>query len=113
MARLRPYHGVEDKHKFEALRADMTSSGWKGAPLVAVGNDLITGSHRYHAWVAAGKPERQIPVVQLRDLYKANGLSLTKVMREEKVRGPDDANFIYVLDALPDAVKEEYGIDIH
>jgi hypothetical protein len=73
----KPYHSVLDEEKLAALIADMLENGWRGMPVVADGNCLITGSHRWHAvreiekMHEAGKTDTEVllHVVDIRDIY--------------------------------------------
>jgi ParB-like nuclease domain len=63
---LHPYHGVQDREKFDELVLSMVENGWVGAPLVKYGNQLLTGSHRFAAAKASGTP---VMVVDLMDVF--------------------------------------------
>ena len=41
-----PFHEVRDIEKLNELVASMQANGWQGMPLVADGEQLITGAHR-------------------------------------------------------------------
>ena len=60
-----PFHGICDEGKLNDLIASMSANGWQGAPLVADGDQLVTGAHR---WVAAREVEINAPVVDIRGL---------------------------------------------
>lgn len=104
-----PLHEITDEAKLETLTAAMTSAGWVGAPLVAFGDDLITGTHRYAAALAA---DIEIPVIQLADLFAAAGLDLGQTCEEEDAFDTRDGNFKFVANTLPSDLLEEYGIEI-
>lgn len=64
-----PLHEVRDADKLATLVAAMRRDGWQGRPLLAMPNgdgvQLLTGSHRYAAAVAAGL--ETVPVVCIPD----------------------------------------------
>lgn len=101
------YHEVRDAEKLQSLIASMESNGWQGAPLVAIGDELITGSHRYAAWREVFDTDYGLPVVQLADIFEESGLDLDATMEEENYE------LVWVLEALSHEVREEYGIDVH
>ena len=54
-----PPHEVRDQNKYEALVISMTSHGWRGRPLLAIGYgdgtyQALTGSHRIQAAIDTG-----------------------------------------------------------
>lgn len=62
-----PCHAVRDKAKLEALTLSMEAIGWIGGPIVKLGDQLLTGSHRFAAALAAGLTE--IPVIEFFDAF--------------------------------------------
>jgi ParB-like chromosome segregation protein Spo0J len=66
-----PYHGIQDKAKFEALAASMRKDGWVGAPLVVHSGYLLTGPHRYAAALMVGREDYgfEVPTVDLTDEF--------------------------------------------
>lgn len=104
-------HGIDDRAKLAALTNDMLTNGWVGAPLVAWGdNDLITGTHRYHAAIAADLDN--IPVVNLEDLYEEAGLDFEALWNDHGQPSYGDAEMVWLIHELPETIRAEYGVDI-
>jgi ParB-like chromosome segregation protein Spo0J len=104
---LYPYHGVQDRAKFEALVADMTENGWVGAPLVKFDGYLLTGSHRYFAACELGL---EIPVVDLFDVFCVDQDEVIAV-----VQGSDNWQREVTQLAIEDntEIAADLGMDIH
>lgn len=101
---------ITDRSKLEALKRDMETNGWKGAPLVQWGDDsLITGSHRY---AAAKMTDTQIPTVQLESLFEEAGLDFNELWEEEGEPSYGEPGMVYLLSHLPSDIREKYGIDL-
>ena len=59
----KPPHEVKNYRKYETLVNRMKKYGWQGAPLLADGEQLLTGSHRYEAVLTVG-----IDILQVTDV---------------------------------------------
>jgi hypothetical protein len=103
-----PRHEVYDPAKRDQLAADMTATGWQGAPIVADAEtaQAITGSHRVSA---ANLAEIEIPAVDLADLTQACGIDLWEFVAD--YADLEDA-LPHLCAALPADVREAYGLDI-
>jgi hypothetical protein len=101
-----PYHDIRDEAKLSELVASMQVHGWQGAPLVADGDQLITGSHRY---VAAEQAGIVALVVDIRDIYP----EWDALHAEYGAPTIDESDYTFALADLPTALREEYGIDAH
>lgn len=101
-----PFHEVRDQDKLANLVASMEVHGWQGAPLVADGEQLVTGTHRY---AAAQALEITAPVVDIRDIYP----EWDALHAEYGYPTADEYEYTCALAALPEALKAEYGIDAH
>lgn len=100
-----PLNGIEDLQKVTTIARSLLSSGWLGAELVAVGDELITGSHRFYAARSIGWSDSQIPVVQLDDLVP--GLL---ELHDYPGIGTDD--FVYMIETgVPLNLRVKYGIE--
>jgi hypothetical protein len=100
-----PLNGVEDQSKLFEIATSLETNGWVGIELVAIGDELITGSHRYHAARSIGWSDSQIPVIQLEDL--APGLLAS---HDYPSIGSDD--FIYMIESgIKLDVRSKYGIE--
>lgn len=100
------YHEVRDQAKLAELICSMERHGWQGAPLVADGDQLLTGSHRYPAALAAGiTPE----VVDIRDICP----EWDAIHADEGSPIIGEIEYVWALERIPAAVREAYGIDIH
>ena len=100
------YHQVIDQGKLADLITSMERNGWQGAPLVADGEDLITGSHRYPASIAAGIVAS---VIDIRDIYP----EWETLHAEYDYPTIDSPDYVSALDQLPQSLRDEYGIDVH
>jgi hypothetical protein len=101
------YHQPEDEAKITALIESMEADGWKGAPLVVDGDQLLTGMHRYEATRRLEWRWQDVPVIEIADVFEEAGLDYQAAMQEA---GYD---LVTALCELPEAVRDEYGIDIH
>ena len=101
-----PFHGICDEGKLNDLIASMSANGWQGAPLVADGDQLVTGAHR---WVAAREVEINAPVVDIRDIYPERDT----LHAEYGTPTADERDYTDALIALPQALRDAYGIDAH
>jgi len=76
---------ADNEDTIKALIASMSKNGWVGAPLVKDegGEELFTGSHRYHVWVKVldFDPE-DIPMIGVVDLFEEAGLSYVELMQD-------------------------------
>jgi hypothetical protein len=61
----KPPHKVKDIKRYKKLVERMQLHGWQGSPLLADGNELLTGSHRFAAAETAGI---DLQVVDVREL---------------------------------------------
>jgi len=89
--------------------------GWTGSPLVADGEQLITGTHRHYAWTRLlDNDEADIPTVDIRDIFSTEGLDYDALMADEMQYSIWDDAIVYVIDHyLSPTIRNEYGIDIH
>lgn len=99
-----PVHEVRNEDKLESLKASMTENGWTGADLVADGDQLLTGSHRYAAWVGIGNDPEELPVIDIRDIF-ISGTSWDELMED----GGHDTE--WALSRYPQGVQHRYGFD--
>jgi len=103
-------HDIDDPGKLHALTLGMERDGWQGAPLVAVGTQLLTGAHRAVAAEAVGiRP----PVVQLEDILPGAHSALREAVNEH---GWGDTAVQIMRDAIRAddamiAVADEYGLE--
>ena len=112
---MQTYHEPTDEAKVAEIAASMESDGWVGAPLVTWGDELLlTGAHRYTAAKSLAWPDSDIPTVDIADLAAAQGIDWDAHCAEWDVDGIDSGMLPYAInDAIPAAVRDEYGIDIH
>jgi hypothetical protein len=107
-------HEVRDTGKALVLAAHIKRHGWQGAALVADGEQLLTGSHRYPAAKLVGLTDAEIPTTDVRDLFAGAGLDFDATWAEaEDIYGDWYPAMVHTLAALPAAIRDEYGIDIH
>lgn len=105
-------HEVRDEAKVIVLAAHIKRHGWQGAPLVVEGDRLLTGTHRYAACQLLGMGDGEIPTIAVADLFAEAGLDFAATFADED-RGDWYHAMVWTLEALPAAVRDEYGIDIH
>lgn len=105
---MNPYHTPDDAQKVSDIAESMERDGWIGAPLVADGEQLLTGAHRYHAaYRVLDWTDAQIPVIDVREIFEAHGLSYDALLEDE------DGDVVYTITHyLPQSARDEYGIDI-
>lgn len=102
---------VNDQAKYDALVTDFATVGWQGEPLVKWGeSDLITGSHRYAAAKAAGLDNDDIPMIDLEEVFAEAGLDFDALHAEYDHPTYSEIWFSGLLDELPAAIIEKYGI---
>ena len=63
-----PYHEVCDRAKFDELVKSMTANGWQGAPIVNLGGQLLTGSHRFAACREVGLNPLVVDILDIIDV---------------------------------------------
>jgi len=108
-------HEITDAAKAQALAEAMARDGWTGSPLVADGDQLITGTHRHYAWTRLlDNDEADIPTIDIRDIFAAEGLNYDALMADEMQYSIWDDAIVYVLTHYLSAdTCDRYGIDIH
>ena len=76
--KLIPPHDVDDVQKVETLGSSLQTNGWIGPPLLIVGTQALTGTHRLAAAKSAGI--RLVPVIELSSLAgDADGITTLNV----------------------------------
>lgn len=110
---MRALHEVEDAAKVETLAEAMVADGWVGAPLVVWDDALLTGVHRYAAAMSLDWTDAEVPTIAVEDVFAEAGLDFAAVCAEEMCDDSNSADLVYVLNVLPAAVRDAYGIDLH
>lgn len=111
---LLPPHEARDQGKLTALVAAMQADGWIGAPIVAAGDQALTGSHRIAAAEAAKLDE--IPTVDVADLLAEQGQSWCDLVEEMAECGASTPWYEVACrlgDHLPADIIAHYGLDMH
>ena len=106
-----PPHDAFDAAKTAALADDMDARGWVGAPLVAFGEQLVTGSHRYAAAQSLDWTDADVPTVSLDDVFEDAGLDFAAIYDDHNA--PDFGSFDFghmIATELPAEVRARYGI---
>lgn len=107
--KMQTVHEERDGGKTQLLIEDMSVNGWQGCPLVADGDQLITGTHRY---IAAQALDIAVPTIQLDELYALAGLNMVALHETHGSPTINELAFVDFLSELPTAMIQEYGIDI-
>jgi hypothetical protein len=107
-----PYHEACDRAKFDELVKSMTANGWQGAPIVNLGGQLITGSHRFAACQEVGLNPLVVDIldiidVEFDDLMGEYGLGSAEEALE------DLPMFCELLRTERPELASYLGIDIH
>lgn len=99
-------HDIRDGAKLNKLMASMREQGWQGQDLVADGDQLLTGTHRFFAWTMIGNDADEIPVIDIRDLnVYLGGFTWDEVLEDA---GGDTE---FALTRFPQSVQQRYGFD--
>lgn len=101
-----PFHEIRDIKKLHELVASMRANGWQGAPLVADGEQLITGAHRC---VAAQNAGIALEVVDIRDIYPEWDV----LHAEYGCPTANEREYVFALEDLPVELRDRFGIDAH
>lgn len=108
---LDPLNAAHDTTRLDTLTASLAERGWVGPPVVAVGEQALTGSHRLWAadrlWYE--DIEIRVPRVQVADLCELYGVDWYAV-RDENADDIDAA--VAVAEMLPAGVRDYLGMDI-
>lgn len=117
---LNPYHEVRDAAKVAELSASMEAHGWIGAPIVTDGDfQALTGVHRLAAlkdlydraerFEAEDRIE-EFPTIDIRDIWIEAGMTedIDDILKYETVD-----EYLEIVNALPVAIRQEYGLDLH
>lgn len=102
-----------DAAKVADLAAAIDAAGWQGAPLVADGEMLLTGSHRYDAAVRVlGWTANDVPTVDVREVFADAGADYDAMLAKQMDSGLSwEVAVPLLLAELPAAVVAEYGFD--
>ena len=108
-----PLHNVRDEQRLASLIESIAANGWSGAPLVKWGDhNLITGSHRYAACKALEWEDRDIPTIDIEDIYAEAGLDFDTLHADHDSPTISDwYDLVRLLNELPQAIRDKYGID--
>lgn len=71
-------HWPDDPDRLAAITQSMTDCGWIGAPVVADGENALTGTHRIQA---AHDTDTPLRVVQIADLCTVYGVDWNDIYR--------------------------------
>lgn len=107
-----PYHEVRDHSKVARLMDAMEQHGWQGPPIVVDSEQALTGVHRIAAWRALGRPDFDIPTIELRDVFAEAGLDMDELHALWGHPTLDDPAFVQFVNAIPKHIRAKYGLDI-
>lgn len=103
-------HEVRDHAKKLVLAAHILRDGWRGAPLVLDGDETcLTGTHRLAACRLIEFPIRDIPTVDIRDVFAEADMDFDELVGESY----DWNDYAWAIAQLPAAIRDEYGLDLH
>jgi len=104
-------HEVTDPAKAERIAESIELNGWQGAPMVSDGDLLITGVHRYAAMRMLDRNmEVDQHTIDIRELVENYDEQIAELMADD-FTGVEALQI--VLEDMPEATREEYGIDLH
>lgn len=106
-------HKVQDWQKVESIKRSIEENGWQGAPLVKWDDNLLTGVHRYEACRELEMHDDDIPTIDIEDVFEEAGLDFEELHAEYDYPTLYDAMFVELIQELPAAIINKYGIDIH
>jgi len=103
-------HEVTDKAKVKRLAADIEANGWQGAPMVADGDLLITGVHRYAALRELGMvAEVDDYIIDIRDLVEDYDAKIEELTTEDEMEWYEA--LIAIIGDMDKGTAEQYGLD--
>ena len=117
-------HVPFDDDKIFDISNSMIAKSWQGAPLVAWGTYLLTGTHRsaaYDQWVMAYENDDAdtVPILPVLDLEEYAdelfGAEAAEEMREVVEAGYGDwaAQITYIAEDFDPDLAEQMGLDAH
>jgi hypothetical protein len=109
---LRELHEVRDYEKFESILNDMKENGWRGAPLVRLDDQLLTGSHRF---AAAKELDIKIPTIELRDVFEHYGSDYDQMTQDWEDNSYPSQDFSSwwqenQSEYLPNSAEDDFGL---
>jgi len=103
-------HEVRDTEKVQRLAADIEANGWQGAPMVADGDLLITGVHRYAALRELDlEHELDEHTIDIRDLVEDYDAKIEELTTEDEMEWYEA--LIAIIGGMDKGVAEQYGMD--
>jgi len=93
-----PPHEVDDCSKLHELQSNLRSFGWIGPPIIIIGQQALTGTHRIAAAKSSGISH--IPVIE----YNALGSNHT----HELPTDPTRENLKAMLNLLSPIIRDKY-----
>jgi len=104
---MHPPHGVTDKNKLHRIYKSMFK-GWKGRPLISLGNQLLTGAHRYAALMQLDDGiEFDVPVIDIEPY-----LTATEIEAILEAIDQDDVSIILHNSRIPRSIIAIYVQDL-
>ena len=77
-------HRVTDEAKVTRLAEAIEKNGWQGAPMVADGDLLLTGVHRYAALRQIDRIDL-METIDIRDIVEDYDAKMTELMEEDEL----------------------------
>jgi len=103
-------HEVRDTAKVERIAKSIEENGWTGAPMVADGDLLITGVHRYAALRELDlEAELDEHTIDIRDLVEDYDAKIEAMMEEDGDEWYEA--LVRIISEMDKATAEQYGMD--
>ena len=82
--KITPPHKVDDARKMHALSTSLQTSGWLGPPIIVIGKQALTGTHRLAAARMAGI--QMVPVLELSALGESKLKDIPANANREQIK---------------------------
>jgi len=103
-------HEVRDTAKVERIAKSIEENGWIGAPMVADGDQLITGVHRYAALRQLDlEHELAEHTIDIRDLVEDYDAKIEEMMTEDEMEWYEA--LVTIIGEMDTETAEQYGMD--
>ena len=97
-----PPHAVDEDQKLLGLQSSLQTFGWVGPPILIVGKQALTGTHRLAAAKLVGL--RLVPVLELSALVEDEKSKIPSHSTREEIRS--------IIKSLPQTIREKYAASV-